>query len=108
MLYFCSFTDTRLHPKDNLVHSICQQQLTLEQCLFMDSLIENHVCLWVCLLCLFLVFRSSTNIINLTTSYNCKSSVNIQNASGIGLQLNKNGDFKKLKRKRKMMYDKHI
>ena len=37
------------------------------------------------------------NIINLTTSYNCKSSVNIQNASGIGLQLNKNGDFKKQK-----------
>ena len=74
----------------------------------MDSLIENHVCLWVCLLCSFLVFRSSKNIINLTTSYNCKSSVNIQNASGIGLQLNKNGDFKKLKRKRKMMYDKHI
>ena len=37
------------------------------------------------------------NIINFTTSYNCKSSVNIQNASGIALELNKNGDLKNQK-----------
>lgn len=37
------------------------------------------------------------NIINFTTSYTCKSSVNIQNASGIGLQLNKMETSKKQK-----------